>query len=133
VSISGKYMETKIGDVSPVFVAGNYGWTVEESADDLDGTTGEDDGYANHYDGVWDAVVNLKGYMDVAAGEYTPVRRGTTISNLKLYRDKDDATPAFTFPSCLVLNSTQGGEVRGKIEWTARIVLKGTYTYADPA
>lgn len=130
MSISGKYLEAKINGV---FISGNYAWTVDESADDLDATTGEDDGYANHHDGVWDATINLKGYMDVAAGEYTPVRRGTVITNLQLYRDKDDDDPAFEFPSCLVLQSTQGGEVRGKIEWSARVVLRGTYTYNDPA
>ena len=130
MSISGKYL---IGKINGVVIHGNYAWTVEESADDLDGTTAEDAGYANHHDGVWDGVINLKGYMDITDGNYTVVRRGTTITNLQCYRNIDDADPAFEFPSCLVLNSTQGGEVRGKVEWTCRAVIKGTYTYNDPA
>lgn len=133
MSFSGKKMEAKIGDVSPVFVAGNYAWDAEEEADELDGTTGEDEGYKNPDDGLWGLTVNLKGYMDVAAGEYTPVRRGTLITNLKLYRDKDDATPAFVIPLAKVFRSRQGGEVSGKIEWAATVKAKGAYTYNDPA
>jgi len=131
--ISGKYLEAKIGGMAPVFIAGNYAWTAEEGADELDGTTGEDEGFENPDDGVYSCAINLKGYMDVATGQYAVVRRGTLIENLKLYRDKDDATPAYVFPVAKVFNSTQGGEVKGKVEWTSRIKAKGAYTYNDPA
>ena len=133
MAISGKEIQAKIGGMSPVAINGNYAWTAEEAVAELDGTTAEDDGFENPEAGLKSCVVNLKGYMDVQAGEYTPVVAGTTISNLKLYRDKDDATPAFVFTSALVLNSTQGGEVNGKVEWTARVKSKGSYTYNDPA
>ena len=130
---SGKEIEAKIGGMAPVFVSGNYAWNMEENADELDGTTGEDAGYENPSVGVYSGVVMLKGYMDIVSGTYTPIRRGTTISNLKLYRDKDDTNPAFSIPSAVVLQSTQGGEVRGKVEWTARIKTKGSYTYNEPS
>lgn len=128
---SGQYMEAKIGGMTPVFVAGNYAWEVSEEADDHEGTTGEDEGYENGCTGVKVAVVNLRGWMDIAAGEYVTVQAKTIISNLKLYLDKD-ATVNWTFPTAEVITSTQGGEVKGKVQWTARIKSRGSYTYADP-
>lgn len=130
MSISGKYMEARIG---ATVVRGNFAWSAEEGAAELDGTTAQDNGFENPDDGLYSLVVNLRGYMDVATGQYVPVRRGTTISNLRLYRNKNDLAPAFDVPVAKVFNSTQGGEVAGKIEWTARVKAKGSYTYNDPA
>ena len=130
MSISGKYMIATVGDT---LVHGNYAWTIEETADELDATTAEDGGYENPDDGVWSSTVNLKGYMNIIDGTYTPVRRGTLITDLRLYRNIDDAEPAFAIPLAKVFTSTQGGEVKGKIEWTAKIKTKGIYEYADPS
>jgi hypothetical protein len=132
MSVSGKFMQAKIGGMAPVAVVGNYAWSAEENAEELDRTEAETEGFEDTDDGVWSLTVNLKGFMDIADGSYTPVRRGTLITDLKLFRDKDDATPAFVIPKAKVYTSTQGGEVKGKVEWTARIKAKGSYTYNDP-
>jgi len=126
---TGKFM---IAAINGVVISGNYAWTMDENADELDGTTAEDLGFENPSDGVYSGTISLKGYMDIETGNYTVVRRGTQISNLQLFRNVGDPVPAFAIPSAIVLNSTQGGEVRGKIEWTARAKSQGEYTYSDP-
>ena len=131
MSISGKYAEAKIGGMAPVFISGNYQWSVEETAQELDKTTAEDAGYSNTDDGIYSATVELSGYLDLADGDYTAIRRGTLISNLKLYIDKDDATASFVFATAKVFRSTMSAEVNGKVEWRATIKNQGTYTFNE--
>ncbi|MBA4192479.1 MAG: hypothetical protein C0467_31305 [Planctomycetaceae bacterium] len=131
--ISAKLIEAKIGDVSPVFIPGNQAWSVTEKAAELEGETGEDEGYENPDDGLWGATIELRCFMDTVTGEYVAIRRGTLITNLKLYRDKDDTLPAFVFPLCKVFTSTQGGETKGRVEVTATIRSKGPYSCNDPS
>ncbi len=132
--ISGKYLEAKIGNMSPVFIPGNDAWTVEEAQDELDGTTGEDEGHENPDGGVISHTVTLHCWMDLLAGDYASVRAGTTISYLKLYRDKDDVTPAFLFTSAHVFRSSQGGRVRERMEVNCTAKAKGNVvTYSDPS
>lgn len=128
---TGAFMEAKIGGMAPVFIAGNYAWDVDEQSDDHEGTTGEDAGFENGCTGVGVAVITLKGWMDIAAGEYTPVRAKTIINDLKLYLD-EASTVNWTFPVAEVITSKQGGQVKGKVEWSATIRSRGAYTYADP-
>ncbi len=131
MAISGKYAEAKIGGMAPVYISGQYSWSIEETAQELDATTAEDDGYSNTEDGVWSATVELSGYLDLADGDYTSIRRGTLISNLKLYIDKDDATASFVFPTAKVFRSTMSAEVNGRVEWRATIKNKGSYTFTE--
>jgi hypothetical protein len=128
---TGAFMEAKVGGMAPVFLAGNYAWDVDEQADDHEGTTGEDAGFENGCTGVKVAVITLKGWMDIAAGEYVPVQAKTIITNLKLYLD-EASTVNWTFPVAEVITSKQGGTVKGKVEWSATVRSRGSYTYADP-
>ncbi len=130
MSISGKYMTCLIGST---VVADNYAWDVDEDAKELDRTVGADNGYGDLDLGVQRATISIKGYMDVATGQYTKVEAGQIISNVHLYRDSADAIPAYTFPLVAVPKSKQGGEVDGKIEWSATFKNKGGYTCVDDA
>lgn len=130
MSISGKKISAKIGIAT---VVGLVGWTVDEDAQELDGTTAADGGYENPDDGVWGATIQIKGILDIETGVYTPIRRGTLIANLNLYRDIGDVTPAYTFPLAKVFKSTQGAEIRGRFEVSATIKSKGVYAYNEPS
>ena len=130
MSISGKYLTATI-DGTEIF--DNYAWDAAESGDELDRTTGAFAGYSATDVGVKSCRVTIKGYMDVTTGQYVAVKVSeTNITNLKLYRSSDDATPAFEFPEATIVKSRQGGEVKGKIEWQAEIVNYGEYTANDP-
>jgi hypothetical protein len=129
MSISGKFMTVKIG---AVVVPLNSEWSVDEDVKELDRTTGADLGFRNRDGGIQDLHANLKAYMDISTGQYAEVQAGTVISNLNLYRDINDASPAFVIPSCLSLKSNQSVIVDDKCTWTANVATKGSYTYNDP-
>jgi hypothetical protein len=128
MSISGKFMTCKIG---PTVITLNSAWTADEEVKELDRTTGADLGFRNRDGGVQDLRITIKAYYDIATGQYAECEAGTVITNLSLYRDINDAEPAFLIPSCIALKSTQSAEVDGKIEWNAQIAIKGSYTYNE--
>ena len=129
MSISGKFITCTIGNVE---VEGNYAWEVEEGGDVLDRTVGSDNGAARQDMGVQDCRISIRGYMDVSTGNYIPVRRGTVISNLELFRNDTDTNAAFVIPEALVSRSKQKAEVRGKVEWDCDALANGEYTCNDP-
>jgi len=129
MSVSGKYLTCKINGV---VIFDNYGWTVKESAVKLGRTTGRFLGFRATDQGVLGANISIKGYMDVASGQYEPVEAGTIITNLYLYRDQNDTTAAYEFPQANVFDSTQGGEIEGKVEWTSESESYGIYYCNDP-
>lgn len=130
MSVSGKYLTASHsgGTLSDI-----YGWTAEETGDVLDRTTGSYNGFEAEDVGVFGLHITTKGYMDVATGSVNSIRRGTLLTDLQLFRDINDATPAYACTEAIVVRFTQGGEVRGKIEWTAEIHSRGdVITYSDP-
>src|SRR5262245_47421418 len=116
MSVSGKFMSCTINGVE---IFDNYAWTAEEGGDVLERTAGRHQGKEAEDMGVENCHVTIRGYMDVELGQYVPVRRGTIITNLRLFRDRGDSTPAFDIPEALSVRSKQGGEVKGKVEWDA--------------
>ena len=129
MSVSGKYIVAKINGT---IVAGVQEWEADETIDQLDGTTGADEGFEADDGGIQRVVVTMNLVQDITTGVYSAVRAGTSITNLTLYRDKDDAQPAFSIPIFRVFQSTNRGEVRGRV--TVRVVGRsyGTYTVNDP-
>lgn len=117
--------------INGIVIADNYAWDVDEEAKELDRTVGANNGFGNLDLGVQRATISIKGYMDVATGQYTKVEAGQIITNLYLYRDSADSYPSYSFPSVAVPKSKQGGEVDGKIEWSATFKNRGSYTSAD--
>lgn len=131
MAVTGKKIGMKIGVTT--FTA-LVGWTVDEKADELDQTTSADMGYGNPDSGVIQASISLKGLASVdVAHLYAPVRAGTLITTLKLYREIDDTTEAFNFPFALVIDSSMSGEVRGRFEISASLKSRGSYTYNEPS
>lgn len=130
MSISGKFLGAEADGTT---IEGNYAWTAEESGDPLDRTVGTDGGYARTDLGVYDLKISMRLYLDISTGEYERVRRGTTLTNLNLLRNVDDAVPAFSIPEALVVRSVQRGEVRGKMEVEVEAVAQGEYSANDPA
>lgn len=129
MSISGKRLGVLVGGVE---VAGNYAWTADEGADVLDRTTGADAGFEREDLGVYNCHVTMKLYLDITDGQYANLQRGAELSNLELYRSLEDTVPAFLIPEAIVVHSTQGGEVRGRIEVTVEAHSMGEYESNDP-
>lgn len=127
-TISGKYLTVAIGATE---LDGNYAWSVDQGGDKIDRTVGADRGKSRTDVGVEDTSITIKLYLDIATGQPSIVRRGTTLTSLMLYRSIDDTSPAYDFPEALVIKRTEGGEVRGKLEVTCEIVAQGSYTEND--
>ena len=129
MSVSGKYLTAKIGAAE---IVGNYSWSVTERYDKIDAITAADGGNNRKDFGVGEADISLKLLIDVADGEVEPVVAGTEITNLKLYRKASDAQPAYLFPTARIFESTQGAEIRGRVEFTCSGENVGSYTRNEP-
>lgn len=111
MSISGKYLTVKIGTT---VVAGNFDWSVDETADKLEGTTGANNGRGKKDPGVIDCVARFRLYLDVTAGTYTALRAGAAITNLKLFLVAASTNPAYAFTAFNVFSSKLAGQVRDR-------------------
>lgn len=130
MSVSGKKLAAAINGTA---VVGLVSWRLSETSQELDATTGADLGFESPDHGLLGCQVELGGTMDLTTGRYVPLRAGTTLANLRLFREVTDVTPAALIPTALILQSNQGGEVRGRFEIAATIKSKGSYTISDPA
>jgi hypothetical protein len=132
MSISGKHIACKIGGMVPVLVPGVQQWTAEDSAQELDGTTAEDDGFENPDDGLASLRVSMQLVIDITLGDLVTISRGTLIQNLKLYADINAANPIYTLPVCKVFKSTPKGEINGRFTYDVEIKSKGEFVLHNP-
>ena len=128
-TISGKYLAVVIGNV---VIVGAQEWTCRETTDQLDGTTGADQGYENDDNGLVRAEIDIMLVQNLASGIYAAVRAGTLLTNLKLYRTSADNQPAFTIPLAKVYESTNAGKVRDRFTTAVKARSKGPYSGTDP-
>lgn len=128
-TISGKFLVARINGS---IIRGVQDWEVDETADELDGTTGEDNGYENPDDGVWGATISMNLVQNLETGEYIRVRRGTLIEDLQLYRAATDPTPAFYFPMVKVFQSRNKGAIKERFTTFVRAKSKGEYQANNP-
>jgi hypothetical protein len=128
MSVSGKGLTTKLGGN---VVGGIYSADFQEKVDDLDRTTGADGGYTNTDAGCLTIEGTIQGYYDLTNTAYTAVRAGSLLANFAQYATVNGNTAWVFIPSGLVLESAIKGEVRGRLEFSARVRNKGSYTVAD--
>ena len=129
-SISGR---NATGYIGGNIIGGCHQWTFRETVDDLDGTAGEDGGYANPDAGVLGGVLQISCWFDKSRASYVPIRAGTYVESIELYGDEiNDTNASVSIPSGVVMDSEKGAETRGRIEIKATIKTKGEYTVADP-
>lgn len=127
-TISGKYLVAKIGSTS---ISGVMDWECTETVDELDGATGESEGYDYPDQGLRRAEASFNLIQNLATGPYTEVRAGEVI-NLKLYRSAGDTIPAFDITDFLILSSASRGAVRERFTLAVRGKSRGSYNVADP-
>lgn len=128
-TISGKYLAVTINGV---LIVGEQGWTCRVTADQLDGTTGSDQGYENDDFGIQRAEIDLEIVQNLATGVYTVVAAPQRVSQLKLYRAVTDAQPAFTFPIATIYESTNMGKVRERFTVACKAKSNGPFTVTNP-
>lgn len=127
--ISGAYLSAKINGQT---VAGLMAWRAKESSAKLKGTTGANRGFTANKHGCQTLSVDLQIIQDITRTPYTPVSAGTVMTDLELFRDQDDATPAFSIPTFNVFDSDNGAEAEGSFTINASGENDGAYTKNDP-
>lgn len=131
VTVSGRAGKGLIG-VIPITITG---WTVDNEADDVDGTTAEDDGFGWADYGVQQISGTLEGRYRIGVSKINPLQPGVG-STLKLYTYKiaSDLGPFWDIPAFVVHGFQHRSQVRGEITFTCRFKSRGTYTTpVDPA
>lgn len=111
MSISGKFLTAKI---NTTVIAGVHEWTVNETADRLEATTGADGGRGKKDVGVIDTTVRIVFYFDITTGEHLFIAAGTTITTLKLFADGAAVTPLYSFTTAKVFDKTVRGQIRDR-------------------
>jgi hypothetical protein len=108
------------------------GWTVRESTDQLDGTTGLDQGFENDDFGIIRAEIDLEFVQNLATGLYITIAAQTIVTNLRLYRSYGDPQPGFLFPIARIYESTNMGKVRERFTTACKLRSNGPYTRYSP-
>ncbi len=129
-TISGAYLSATIGNST---IEGVMGWKARETVARLDGQTGVHAGYTADDFGSKTLNVDLQLVMDITSTPYLLISPGTTITNLKLYRNATDTDPAFLVPTFKVFDADQGATVKDKFSITASGSSYGSYTANDPS
>jgi hypothetical protein len=128
-TISGKYLVVTVGNI---LIAGAQDWDCDETGDQLDGTTGSDQGFENDDIGVGRAVITMNLVQNLNNGQYAVIQKGTMLANVSLYRSAGDPQPAFLFPFARVYQSKNAGKVKDR--FTVMVVARsnGPYSSFDP-
>lgn len=130
MSISGKKIGCKIGSSA---IGGIYRARARFTPDVLDATNGGGGGFQDTDVGTLGVEVEFAGWFDTTSGAVGAVLPGTIIANFKFFRNLSDTTEAILMPSAIVTAFELGGEARGRVDFTAKVANKGTYTYNDPS
>lgn len=127
MSISGKYLTATVGGTA---IDGTHSWEADHQVDDLDATVGNDGGFTDTDAGCESLSVRVQFYFDLTTGAAAGLRPGTELTNVNLYRVASSDL-AYTIPTAIVVGRTFSAQVRGRLEVTATIKNKGTFTYTD--
>ena len=122
MSVSGKFLTATVGSAN---VNGTHEWSAQETADRQEATTGADRGRGRKDGGVIDTKVSVTFYLDIATGQFTFVRTGTILTDVKLFADIDSATPLYELGTAEVFDFQIRGQVRGQMIATCELEAKG--------
>lgn len=109
--ITGKFLSCTINGT---VLAGTHEWSVQETADRLDATTGANNGRGRKEAGVIDTRIRVTFYLDITSGLFTAVRPGTVLTNLRLFTRSAASNPVYLFSSATVFDMTVRGQVRDR-------------------
>lgn len=129
--IRGAHIALYIGGMTPVLVPGLQMWSADDTAQELDATTAEDEGFEHPEDGLAGLRVSMQLVIDILTGDLIAISRGTLISNLKLYAHVDANNPIYLVPSFRVFKSNPRGEVNGRFTYDVEGRAVGGYTLND--
>lgn len=128
--ITGKYLSGTIGNTT---IAGMFSWEAEEVSDSLDAQTGAHAGFSANEHGSKTLRVTFELHQDIETGIYSTVQAGTTITDLKLYRDTGNTSLAANVPTFNVFSSRQGAQIKTSFVTRVSGEAFGSYTMSNPS
>lgn len=128
MSISGKRISCEADGVN---LDGTHEWDIQETGDRLEATTGTDRGRGRKDGGVIDTKASVKFYLSKVNGEFTRVRTGTILSDVRFFVDIDSATPIYEFDEAEVFDFQVVGSIRDRLICTCQLEAKGDVVSAN--
>ena len=126
MSVSAKYFRARLGTT---VLSGTTDFEDSGSADDLDATDAESNGYGATDAGVIQHEITLNGNHIIGSSPWGVLTEGVTLTNLKIYLQSPSGVsltgPNIVFASATVLEYRDKGAVRGKLEWSCRVKSNG--------
>jgi hypothetical protein len=129
-------ISTFVGTTETINVYTAKKWSVNPTADELDTTNFEGDGFGDRIAGILDAEFTVDADWDSNNNNYLDppdIVPGAEIFNVKLFLDGDEPISMTTdprfwfFPSALVLSVPSNAEVRGLLTISFTAKNKGIY------
>jgi hypothetical protein len=125
------YLAAKYG-ATPTAIAGTHEWSVSETGDKLEATTGADSGRGRKECGVIDTQIKIRFYFDVSTGVAAFIRTGTVLADLKLFADENSTSPMYSIASATVFHFNVQGQVRDRFVVDADLEANGAViTFTD--
>ena len=105
-------------------------WQVREIPDEIDGTTGEDDGYLMPDTGCIGLEVQLRGYHFLGVNDLDYIYSGQRGTDLYLYTYliSSDIGPFWLLPTFVITAFTHSTRTRDRIEFEVTLKSRGTFT-----
>lgn len=122
MSISGKFLTAQADGVD---ISGTHEWSVQETSDRHEATTGQDRGRGRKDGGVVDTKAMCKFYLDIATGQFTRLRTGTILFDVRFFADIDSNVPLYEFDEAEVFDFQVVGQIRGTMICTCELEAKG--------
>jgi hypothetical protein len=130
VSISGKFLTAAVNGVN---IDGTHEWSVAESGDRLEATTGANNGRGKKDVGCIDTRIRVVFYLDISTGLFTFIRTGAVLTDLQLFHNIVASAPLYQIASATVFDATVRGQIRDRMIVEADIEANGdVVTATDP-
>jgi hypothetical protein len=126
-TISGKKLGVTIGNANTVLI-GVFELQFDPQVDELDATTGADNGFGDVDTGVMQAEVTMTMYVDVTNSQFLTIVAGTLLTNVKVYLSLGAITPLATIPFLKVLSTPIRARVRDSWQIQFRAKSRGEFT-----
>jgi len=128
MSISGKFLGADVGGEA---IDGTHEWSVTETADALEATTGAHNGRGKKDVGVIDTKIRVMFYLDITTGVYAFIRAGAVLANVDLFADVNASAPLYSFATATVFSSTVRGQIRDRMIVEAELEASGDVVTAN--
>jgi hypothetical protein len=130
VATTGKYLQATLANA--LFHKGVQKWNSEPSGEELDDADAETNGYESWDTGLVGVKITIDFLWDTADGPIPVLKKGTLLTDLRAFANRNQATPDLYLPLARVMKRPRMVEVRGQIKGSIEVRNVGQF-YEDGA